>query len=96
MLCRLLYRDKTPVLVLLMAVLVGTLVGLVGVLFEKAVNGVQALRLAALAMLPQHAWLLVPAAFVLSALLAMIGYYLVRRYAPEAGGSGIPEIEGAL
>lgn len=93
---RLLYRDKTPVLVLLMAALVGTLVGLVGVLFEKAVNGVQALRLAALAVLPQHAWLLVPAAFVLSALLAMVGYFLVRRYAPEAGGSGIPEIEGAL
>lgn len=62
MFLRLLYRDKTPVLVLLMAALVGTLVGLVGVLFEKAVNGVQALRLAALAVLPQHAWLLVPAA----------------------------------
>lgn len=72
MIRRLLYRDKTPVLILLMAALVGTLVG---VLFEKAVNGVQA-RLAALAVLPQHAWLLMPAAFVLSALLAMIGYFL--------------------
>lgn len=74
---KLLYRDKTPVLILFMA-------ALVGVLFEKAVNGVQALRIAA------------PAAFVLSALLAMMGYFLVCRYAPEAGGSGIPEIEGAL
>ncbi|RLR17535.1 ClC family H(+)/Cl(-) exchange transporter, partial [Sodalis-like symbiont of Bactericera trigonica] len=50
---RLLYRDKTLVLILLMA----ALVGLVGMLFEKAVNGVQAWRLAALAVLPQHAWL---------------------------------------
>lgn len=37
-----------------------------------------------------------PAAFVFSALLALIGYFLVCRYAPEAGGSGIPEIKSAL
>ncbi|STD26196.1 chloride channel protein [Enterobacter asburiae] len=35
-------------------------------------------------------------AFGLSALFAMVGYFLVRKFAPEAGGSGIPEIEGAL
>lgn len=65
-------------------------------LFEKAVNGVQALRLEALAVLPQQIWLLAPAAFVFSALLAMSSYFLVCRYAPEASGSGIPEIEDAL
>ncbi len=32
----------------------------------------------------------------ISALLAMLGYYLVKRFSPESGGSGIPEIEGAL
>lgn len=93
---RLLYLDKTPVLILLIAALMGTLVGLVGVLFKKAVHGVQALRLAALAVLAQPAWQLMPAVFVLSALLVMIGYYPVRRYAMEAGGSWIPTIEGAL
>ena len=34
--------------------------------------------------------------FIVSALLAMSGYWLVRRFSPESGGSGIPEIEGAL
>ncbi|WP_187202641.1 hypothetical protein [Sodalis-like endosymbiont of Proechinophthirus fluctus] len=57
-----------------MAALVGTLAGLVGVLFEKAVNGVQALCIAALAELRQQIWMLTPAVFF-SALLAMMGYF---------------------
>ncbi|WP_414166141.1 H(+)/Cl(-) exchange transporter ClcA [Superficieibacter sp. BNK-5] len=93
---RLLRRDKTPLAVLLLAALVGTLAGLVGVGFEKAVDGVQALRVGMLADTAHHGFWIWPLAFVSSALLAMVGYFLVRRFAPEAGGSGIPEIEGAL
>ncbi|WP_194207758.1 H(+)/Cl(-) exchange transporter ClcA [Superficieibacter sp. 1612_C1] len=93
---RLLRRDKTPLAVLLLAALVGTLAGLVGVGFEKAVDGVQALRVGMLADTARHGFWIWPLAFVSSALLAMVGYFLVRRFAPEAGGSGIPEIEGAL
>ncbi|TYR90564.1 chloride channel protein, partial [Serratia marcescens] len=89
-------RDKTPVAILVMAALVGTLAGLLGVAFDKAVEWVQQQRLASLAQVADS-WLLVwPLAFILSAALAALGYYLVRRFAPEAGGSGIPEIEGAL
>ena len=88
--------DKTPVAVLIVAGIVGTLAGLVGVAFEKAVNAVSTQRLSMLATVDKH-WILVfPLAFILSGLLAMVGYYLVRRFAPEASGSGIPEIEGAL
>lgn len=92
----LLRRDKTPLAVLFCAALVGTVVGLVGVLFARGVDAVQALRegwLHAQAIGAGLTWFY---AFLLSALLAMVGYYLVRRFAPEAGGSGIPEIEGAL
>ncbi|KAB8306277.1 H(+)/Cl(-) exchange transporter ClcA [Erwinia endophytica] len=92
----LLRRDKTPVMVLIMAGIVGILAGLVGVGFEKAVNAVNAYRLTILATVENHWLLLFPLAFILSALLAVIGYYLVQRFAPEASGSGIPEIEGAL
>ncbi|KNC93217.1 H(+)/Cl(-) exchange transporter ClcA [Trabulsiella odontotermitis] len=93
---RLLNRDKTPLAILLMAAVVGTITGLVGVAFEKAVTWVQNGRLGTLAQVADHGFLVWPLAFVLSALLAMVGYFLVRRFAPEAGGSGIPEIEGAL
>lgn len=89
-------RDKTPVAILVAAALVGALAGLLGVAFEKAVDWVQHNRLSALSSLNEHALLLWPASFLASAMLAIVGYYLVRRFAPEASGSGIPEIEGAL
>lgn len=69
-------RDKTPVAILVMAALVGTLAGLLGVAFDKAVEWVQQQRLASLAQVADS-WLLVwPLAFILSAALAALGYYL--------------------
>lgn len=41
---RLVCRDKTPLSVLIVSARVGTLAGLVGVLFEKAKSSVQYLR----------------------------------------------------
>lgn len=93
---QILRRDKTPVAILLMAAVVGTLAGLIGVAFEKSVDWVQQQRLGGLADVADYLIIVWPMAFIGSALLAMFGYYLVRRFAPEAGGSGIPEIEGAL
>jgi len=92
----LLYRDKTPLAMLFCAALVGTLVGLAGVAFARAVEAIQQWRADTLTHEHIQGWMLYAAAFVISALLAMVGYFLVRRFAPEAGGSGIPEIEGAL
>nr|WP_226892855.1 H(+)/Cl(-) exchange transporter ClcA [Pantoea vagans] len=92
----LLYRDKTPLAMLFCAALVGTLVGLAGVGFARAVEAIQQWRADTLTPAQFQGWMLYAAAFAISALLAMAGYFLVRRFAPEAGGSGIPEIEGAL
>ena len=89
-------RDKTPVAILMVAALVGIVAGLLGVAFEKAVDWVQHMRLSGLGFFSDYWLLLWPLTFVVSALLAMLGYFLVHRFAPEASGSGIPEIEGAL
>lgn len=93
---RLLHRDKTPLAILLMAAVVGILSGLIGVAFDKGVAWVQNMRIGSLVQVADNDYLVWPLAFILSAALAMVGYWLVRRFAPEAGGSGIPEIEGAL
>ena len=92
----LLRRDTTPVRLLLLAALVGTLTGFAGVAFNRAVNLMLQLRISTLSA--QHTGLLTGLiyAFAASAIMGGVGYFLVRRFAPEAGGSGIPEIEGAL
>ncbi|AHM75680.2 H(+)/Cl(-) exchange transporter ClcA [Yersinia hibernica] len=89
-------RDTTPLVILIMAAVVGVVTGLVGVAFDRGVDWIQQERLSIVANVANNAILVWPLAFIMSALLAMVGYFLVRRFAPEAGGSGIPEIEGAM
>ncbi|MBD1567195.1 H(+)/Cl(-) exchange transporter ClcA [Vibrio sp. SA48] len=89
-------KEKTPFSVLFLSLVVGILAGIVGTYFESAVHLVSETRTEWLRseignILPL--WL---AAFLISAALAFVGYFLVHRFAPEAAGSGIPEIEGAM
>ena len=86
---QLLERDKTPLAILFMAAVVGTLVGLAAVAFDKGVAWLQNQRMGALVHTADNYPLLLTVAFLCSAVLAMFGYFLVRKYA-------IPEIEGAL
>ncbi|PAF50998.1 chloride channel protein [Helicobacter sp. 13S00401-1] len=93
---RMLQRGKTPIITILMAAVVGVLTGLVSVAFNKLLHLVQVFRIDSVSHFEKDSvgiWIM---AFIVSAILAMIGYFLVRRFAQEAGGSGIPEIEGAL
>ncbi|NOH62685.1 H(+)/Cl(-) exchange transporter ClcA [Vibrio sp. RE88] len=89
-------KDKTPVSVLILSLLVGILAGIVATFFEIAVHFVSETRTDWLKQAIGSALPLWLAAFLISAALAFIGYYLVHRFAPEAAGSGIPEIEGAM
>ncbi|GAK82558.1 H(+)/Cl(-) exchange transporter ClcA [Vibrio ponticus] len=86
-------KDKTPVSVLFMSLIVGVLAGFVGTYFEHAVEFVSETRTEWLKSELGNALPLWLAAFIISAALAFVGYYLVHRFAPEAAGSGIPEIE---
>ncbi|MGL5799574.1 MAG: H(+)/Cl(-) exchange transporter ClcA [Plesiomonas sp.] len=93
---RLLEQDKTPVIVLMLCVLVGLCAGVVGVAFNHFVAWVKFERVDVLASIADYNILVWIGVFILSAGLAAFGYYLVHRFAPEASGSGIQEIEGAM
>ncbi|EMX6284849.1 H(+)/Cl(-) exchange transporter ClcA [Providencia sp. PROV257] len=93
---RLKESDKTPVKILLLAALIGAAVGLIGSLFEIGTTWISNYRVQSVSEWVAPKWLMVVGMFFISALLAMLGYYLVKRFSPESGGSGIPEIEGAL
>ncbi len=91
---RILRRDTSSPKLLLLAALAGLLTGLICCGFEWLLDELVARRLDVLQALPDlWRW---SAAFVSGALLAGFAIWLAQRFAPEAGGSGIPEIEGAL
>ncbi|EMK3754888.1 H(+)/Cl(-) exchange transporter ClcA [Providencia rettgeri] len=93
---RLKESDKTPIKILLLAAIIGAAVGLIGSLFMLGTTWISNYRTQSVGDLVIDKWLVIPTMFAVSAILAMIGYYLVKRFSPESGGSGIPEIEGAL
>lgn len=91
---RFIRHDVTSRKVLLLALLTGILTGSICSLFEYAVDRITEMRMDYFATLNGPAcWIM---AFLISAVLGGIAFYLMHRFAPEAGGSGIPEIEGAM
>jgi len=80
---------------LLFGLLLGLLVGVVGSVFRMAVSWLTTNRYEMLSHI--HA---LPFKIILSIIITLVmvvaAILLVQKYAPEAGGSGIPEIEGAL
>lgn len=93
---RFLAQDKISIPILILSALVGICAGIIGTLFHLGVHWVSEQRTDWLKSEIASSFSLWISAFVISATLAGIGYFLVRRFAPEAGGSGIPEIEGAM
>lgn len=88
--------EKLAIQTLVLSLVIGVLVGFVGVCFEIATSWIFSQRAVWVDQVFDHPYAVVLGMFTLSALLAGLSYYLVKRYAPETGGSGIPEIEAAL
>lgn len=85
-----------PMMLFFWSLVVGSLVGLVGAVFQLSLTAVGAWHahlVASLEFSPVLSWSF-QAAF--SALVVYVAFILVRRCAPETSGSGVHEIEGAL
>ncbi|NLS13816.1 H(+)/Cl(-) exchange transporter ClcA [Vibrio sp. SM6] len=92
----LLFEGDSPFYVLILAAFIGCAAGLLGTVLDVAVHAIGHWRsgwLHSESLFSLPTWLV---SLLLSTLLAAFGYYLVHRFAPEAAGSGIQEIEGAL
>lgn len=96
LLARFLEAQRRDGPLLLWALGVGVLAGGMGGAFRSTVEAVGALRArfdaGELGVGVPESW----QAAAVSALLAATAVWLVRRFAPETGGSGVQEVEGAL
>jgi CIC family chloride channel protein len=77
-----------------LALLVGLLGGFVGSIFHLSLDVLQTWP----ALLGEYlsGWRLVATASMVTMCCTVLAAFLVRRFAPEAGGSGVQEVEGAM
>jgi CIC family chloride channel protein len=75
------------------AMLLGIITGIVGSLFQLAIRQLSALISQVLAFLNTQGPLVAFVSALLSMILVLLAWYLVKRFAPEGGGSGVQEIE---
>lgn len=87
---------RSLLLLALVAPLVGAGAGVVDALFRLALERADAGRNALLRHAHDHAALGFVLVLLSCAAAAALGAFLVRRFSPHAGGSGIPQIEAAL
>lgn len=81
--------------VYVVAMVLGLLTGVVGSFFQLAIRMVDKGLLVVMSMVSQHATASLISAS-LSMIMVLLAWFLVQNMAPEAAGSGIQEIEGAL
>jgi len=78
------------------ALLIGLIVGILGSAFHYCLNHIPELYKKVVMLFADTGYGMVFTAAVLSASMVGLAFLLTRRFAPEAAGSGIQEIEGAM
>lgn len=80
--------------IILKAILVGIIAGLLATAFRLSLEGVEHLR--SMAATGFTGWISLPSALMIGGLGGGLSVWLVRRFAPHATGSGIPNLQSIL
>jgi len=90
------FTRKSSALLIWLSVFIGSLAGATSAFFDHGIIWVGEWRTELVASYSETSiplWLI---AMPISSIMVGIAFYITHRFAPEAGGSGIPEIEGAM
>ncbi len=90
------FTRKSSALLIWLSVFIGVLAGAMSALFDHGIIWIGELRLLFIETYSGSDIPLWLVAIPISSLMAGLAFYITHRFAPEAGGSGIPEIEGAM
>lgn len=79
-----------------LALVLGLLIGLLGAYFQLSIEFIHANLEYVFGLIHRPVYLTAILSGFISSSFVLIAFYLVLTYAPEASGSGVPEIQGAL
>ena len=80
----------------LLAIVLGVFTGVLGSFFLLAIHQMNALLTFGFQAAGRHGWPLGMVSALTSMVMIYLAWWLVRHIAPDASGSGVPEIEGIL
>ncbi|MEA1918193.1 MAG: H(+)/Cl(-) exchange transporter ClcA [Campylobacterota bacterium] len=89
-------ENYTFIIMLFLSSIVGLFVGVVGSLFQMGINAIISSKsnfISSLWFFDDYLWI---PYMLSSAIMVFLSIYIVKKFAPEAAGSGIQEIEGVL
>ena len=90
------FTSRSSALLIWLSLFIGLLAGATSAFFDQGIIWLGEWRLQYIASFSDSYIPLWLVAIPISSAMAGLAFYLTHRFAPEAGGSGIPEIEGAM
>ena len=90
------FTRKSSAKLIWLSVFIGSLAGAVSAFFDHGIMWISEWRVDFVTSYSDSGLPLWLIAMPVSSIMVGIAFYLTHRFAPEAGGSGIPEIEGAM